>query len=337
MVGSTRPGIFTLPIAQDKEMCYTMGGVFFLEEKTQMTWDESKHPRDDDGKFTDGNGSYRQNTKYSSIHGDDQKNSIDDFRSMSTAELKQRQTIDTEDFLKDEYIGKSVGAKKSLYDEIKSGKRFRYEELLENPVVKEFEIKAQKAQQLAEKKPPLSDKEKEKYGKKFLEKAKSTPKQYRADIVMGLPAAGKSSAVVNSLKEKYGSFEFDNDEIKKLLPGYNEYGAAYVHNDSKAVQNYVMKAFNKGEELNGANLAIPIIGSEVDSVEKWVEQLQGAGYDIHIHHVGISNEESMNRMVSRAIKTGRYIPLEVIHKYGEKPKEVYEQLKKEGRKEVTFE
>ena len=35
MAGSTRPGIFTLPIAQDKEMCYTMGGVFFWEEKAR--------------------------------------------------------------------------------------------------------------------------------------------------------------------------------------------------------------------------------------------------------------------------------------------------------------
>lgn len=228
-------------------------------------------------------------------------------------------------------------AAKNLYKEIKSGKRFTYEELLKNPVIQEFEKKAQKAQQLAEKKPPMSDKEKAKYGDKFLEEAKSTPKQYRADIVMGLPAAGKSSAVVNSLKEKYKSFEFDNDEIKKLLPGYNEYGAAYVHNNSKAVQKYAMQAFNKGGALSGANLAIPIIGSEVDSVDKWIEPLQEAGYDIHIHHVEISNKESMNRMVGRAIKTGRYIPLEVIHKYGEKPKEVYEQLKKEGRKEVTFE
>ena len=227
---------------------------------------------------------------------------------------------------------------RNLYKEIKSGKRFSYEELLENPVIQEFERKAQKAQQLAEKKPPMSDKEKAQYGDKFLKGANSTPKQYRADIVMGLPAAGKSSAVVNSLKEKYGSFEFDNDEIKKLLQGYNEYGAAYVHEDSQAVQNYAFSAFKKGGTLNGANLAIPIIGSKVSSVgDKWIKPLREAGYDIHIHHVGISNEESMNRMVGRAIKTGRYIPLERIDSYGEKPKEVYEQLKKEERKEVTFE
>ena len=103
-------------------------------------------------------------------------------------------------------------------------------------------------------------------------------------------------------------------------------------------RNYAFNAFKKEGTLNVVNLAIPIIGSKVSSVDdKWIKPLREAGYDIHIHHVGISNEESMNRMVGRAIKTGRYIPLEVIHKYDEKPKEVYEQLKKEGRKEVTFE
>ena len=69
-------------------------------------------------------------------------------------------------------------------------------------------------------KTPLSEKEKKEYTKKFLEKAKNTPKNYRADIVMGLPAAGKSTAVVNSLKQKYGSFEFDMDYGEKTKEVY---------------------------------------------------------------------------------------------------------------------
>lgn len=232
-----------------------------------------------------------------------------------------------------------VGGKdaEKLYNDINSGKRFTNEELLRSPVVQMFERKVKQAESLTEKKPPISEDDKVKYGEKFLKGAEKTPKEFRADIVMGLPAAGKSSAVVNDLKAKYGSFEFDNDEIKKLLPGYDEYGASYVHNDSQAVQKYAFGAFNRGRELNGANLALPIIGSDVDKVDRWIRDLQNAGYKVHIHHVGISNEESMNRMVKRAIETGRYIPSHVIEGYGEKPKEVYEQLKKEGRQEVIFE
>lgn len=45
----------------------------------------------------------------------------------------------------------------------------------------------------------------------------------------------------------------------------------------------------------------------------------------------------MDRAVARAIETGRYIPLGKIKDYGDKPKEIYEQLKKENYREVSFE
>lgn len=252
--------------------------------------------------------------------------------------------IKGEDFFAEPKISKKQDlaikgkAAENLFDDIRNKeKRYTYEELLANPAIQELEKKAKQAQELVSKKPPISDEDKVKYSEQFLKGAKNTPKQFRADIVMGLPAAGKSSAVVNSLKDKYGSFEFDNDEIKKLLPGYNEYGPTYVHADSKAVQKHALKSFGKDGEFNGANLAIPIIGSTVDKVDYWIKNLQTAGYDIHIHHVGISNEESLNRAVARAIEHGRYIPLGTIKDYGEKPKSVYEQLKREGRKGVVFE
>lgn len=40
-----------------------------------MKFDESKHPRDEDGRFTDGSGgkSYRQNTRYEEILADDKR------------------------------------------------------------------------------------------------------------------------------------------------------------------------------------------------------------------------------------------------------------------------
>lgn len=251
-------------------------------------------------------------------------------------ELQNSEKINTIKKSEHELAIKGEAARK-LYDEIKSGKRYTYEELLENPVIKDFEAKAQLAMEMAKQRPPMSDEDKVHYTNTFLKDANNTPKGFRADLVMGLPASGKSSAVVNSLKKKYGAFEFDNDEIKKLLPGYDEYGAAYVHSDSKAVQKNALNAFKAGGEFNGANLAIPIIGSKRKEIEEWVKDLQDAGYDVHIHHVEVSNEESMNRSVARAIETGRYIPLEKIAGYGNKPKEIYEQLKKENYREVSFE
>lgn len=61
-------------------------------------FDESKHPRDEEGKFTF-KGCYRQNTKYSEIIEND-----------------RRREVNKPDYLADEYIGKSVGAKVTNYD-----------------------------------------------------------------------------------------------------------------------------------------------------------------------------------------------------------------------------
>ena len=77
-------------------------------------FDESKHPRDKEGKFTF-KGGYRQNTKYSEIIENDRrreavkKYSDDPGRDMAEMGIKP-------DYLADEYIGKSVGAKVTNYD-----------------------------------------------------------------------------------------------------------------------------------------------------------------------------------------------------------------------------
>lgn len=44
----------------------------------------------------------------------------------------------------------------------------------------------------------------------------------RLDIVIGLPASGKSSALVEPISEMYKSRVIDSDEAKKLLPEYND-------------------------------------------------------------------------------------------------------------------
>lgn len=288
---------------------------FTTESGVHIHVNEGETPEEATNKFFGKSKEYRQNIPYKELTNEKNKHIIKEQDGLAI----------------------KGAAAASLYNDIRNNKRFEYEELLNNPVVKELEAKANKAMEMARNKPPLSEQDKQRYTEKFLQSAKNTPRNFRADIVMGLPAAGKSSAVVNDLKNRYGSFEFDNDEIKKLLPGYDEYGAAYVHTDSQDVQKTAKQAFAKGGELNGANLAIPIIGSKIKQVDEWIKDLQAAGYGVHIHHVEVSNKESMNRAVGRAIQTGRHIPLNVIKGYAEKPKEVYEQLKKENTWEVAFE
>lgn len=270
-------------------------------------WKESDHPRAKDGKFTDGTNSSTTNDK------------------TSTSKTSHTLAIDTPEA-------------QQLRDAIANNQRYTYEQLMAHPTVQDFERQRRRGEIAKKSKKPMTEEEKQRHVTKFLEGAQSAPRGFRADIVMGLPSAGKSTKVVNGLKSKYGSFEFDNDEIKKLLSGYDEYGASYVHDDSKTVQESAFSQFQKSGALNGANLAIPIVGSDAEKIQRdWINRLQAAGYEVHIHHVEISNKESQNRSVKRAIELGRYVPLGIIRDYRDKPKIAYEKLKQAQPKGVVFE
>lgn len=87
-----------------------------------MEWDESKHPRAEDGKFTDGNGSYRQNTDYQAILENDKRREAVKKYSDTPKEDLAALGLDDRTFLEDEYVGKSVGAKLKNYDIDMGGK-----------------------------------------------------------------------------------------------------------------------------------------------------------------------------------------------------------------------
>lgn len=82
----------------------------------------------------------------------------------------------------------------------------------------------------------------------------------RLDIVIGLPAAGKSSALANPISELCQSRIIDNDDAKKELPEYdNGWGAGVVHEESQQIsQMQFDKSLNKGE-----NIVYPKVGGNL--------------------------------------------------------------------------
>ena len=73
----------------------------------------------------------------------------------------------------------------------------------------------------------------------------------RADIVIGPPAAGKSSVVADPLSQKYGSRIIDSDEAKKLLPEfYGGIGAGRVHEESTMIKDDLMDIAVKEEPFS---------------------------------------------------------------------------------------
>lgn len=149
-------------------------------------------------------------------------------------------------------------------------------------------------------------------------------REKRLDIVIGLPASGKSSALVEPISEMYHSRIIDSDEAKKLLPEYNDgWGAGIVHKESQLISDRQFKAaVRKGE-----NITYPRVGGDCDELTDIIAAVKKQGYSVYIHINELDRNKALGRMINRFLETGRYIKPELVTKYGNGISATYETLK----------
>lgn len=149
-------------------------------------------------------------------------------------------------------------------------------------------------------------------------------REKRLDIVIGLPASGKSSALVEPISEMYHSRIIDSDEAKKLLPEYNGgWGAGIVHKESQLISDRQFKAaVRKGE-----NITYPRVGGDCDELTDIIAAVKKQGYSVYIHFNELDRNKALGRMINRFLETGRYIKPELVTKYGNGISATYETLK----------
>lgn len=147
----------------------------------------------------------------------------------------------------------------------------------------------------------------------------------RLDIVIGLPAAGKSSAVAEPISELFKSRIIDCDEAKKMLPGFDGgWGAQAVHLESQKISTWQLEtALEKGE-----NITYPRVGAGYDAMADVIEKAKQAGYKVYIHYNELNRNKALGRMLERFLTTGRYLKPELITGVGDKIGDTYLQLKK---------
>ena len=148
-------------------------------------------------------------------------------------------------------------------------------------------------------------------------------KEKRIDVVIGLPAAGKSSVLVDPLSNAYGSRIVDCDIVKERLPEFNNgYGSDAVHEESKLINDRILqKAIESGE-----NIALPIIGSKYGKLVGRLEEFRSKGYSIHLHLNELSMNKSLGRMINRFFETGRFLKLDLPYDYQNKPTKVFNRI-----------
>jgi len=154
-------------------------------------------------------------------------------------------------------------------------------------------------------------------------------KGFQMELVLGLPAAGKSTRVTDpdSLEQK--AFILDCDIIKEMIPEFKEShgcGADAVHMESMGIMDKAVKAFTEGE-MKGTNVILPLVADSFDSLmENYIKPFEDAGYNVRAKFVPCEVNVSMARNIARELETGRIINSKVVFSFGTKPEEVYNKL-----------
>ena len=148
----------------------------------------------------------------------------------------------------------------------------------------------------------------------------------RADIVIGAPAAGKSSVLVDPLSEQHKSRVIDSDDAKKLLPEYDEgKGAGNVHRESSMIRNDLLVRAVE----NGDNLVWPTVGDKLDKLLRDIQNFRDNGYLVYLHLNELSASKATGRALGRYLSEGRFVDPEVVLKVGDKPTQNYNYIRQQ--------
>ena len=138
----------------------------------------------------------------------------------------------------------------------------------------------------------------------------SETKDRVAFIVTGLPAAGKST-LTNQIKANFKAIVIDPDDLKKVIPEYNNgIGAAATHEESKVL----FKEMLKKTISSGDNIILPILGRTQETLNELVDNLKIKNYNIINVRVNIPINIAKLRNLKRAVETNRYIYDDIISK-----------------------
>jgi len=149
-----------------------------------------------------------------------------------------------------------------------------------------------------------------------------------AVFLVGKPGAGKSGLIakLQARGDLPPTVPINADLVQEKLPGYTPgLTAAYHERACDIARNCLTPAV-----LAGRYNAYFDTTDGADRLEKTARQFKDAGYHIVVVHADVDTATSVERVYNRFRQDGRYIPLDIVEGYGEKPKNAYERLKASG-------
>ncbi len=99
----------------------------------------------------------------------------------------------------------------------------------------------------------------------------------------------------------------DADDIKSILPYYNEKGAPYVHKAS-----YIISSQNLNEALKRGINCVLQTATTFDNLDDVIRTAKNNGYKIKLIHLNVNEKTAIERCNKRASARGRSFSLKSI-------------------------
>ena len=234
---------------------------------------------------------------------------------------------------------------KNLFTQIKEGKYPSLGELIENPVISQIDSLSDYYKELYGNTADIETPERKKLREDILNKflligsARKTDKGYvydgplekgfQMELVLGLPASGKSTRVTDPDSEKTKSFILDCDAVKDLIPEFIEsHGGAAdaIHLESMLIMDMAKDELVKGK-MKGTNVILPLVADDFDTLmSNYIKPFEEAGYNVRAKFLSCDLNISVSRNVARELETGRIMNSSIAFSFGEKPEEVYKKI-----------
>lgn len=160
-------------------------------------------------------------------------------------------------------------------------------------------------------------------------------------VMIGPPAAGKSSAV-RAVEARLGrAAEVDPDIVKQMFPEYhvksdmpglkvdNGLGALAVRKESNTIKDHLLKRLLD----EGYNVIIPTVGLELAATEKLLKDAKAKGFKTNLVLVDTPVHDAISNARLRFERDGRYVDFQFIGTFGERPGVNFAELKKLGAQE----
>lgn len=234
---------------------------------------------------------------------------------------------------------------KKIFTQIKEGKYPSLGELIENPVISQIDSLSEYYKELYGNTADIETPERQNLREEILNKflsigsARKTDKGYiydgplekgfQIELVLGLPASGKSTRVTDPDSEKTKSFILDCDVIKEMIPEFIEsHGGAAdaIHLESMLIMDMAREELVNGKMI-GTNLILPLVADEFNTLmSSYIKPFEEAGYNVRAKFLPCEINVSVSRNIARELETGRIINSSIVFSFGEKPEEVYKKI-----------